>query len=194
MDAITDELPIAWLCRVSFWPCYSWEQTVAPIDFNRQGGGLALSLQYQTRTLWWCQKQLAVGIARENRSCAIHFELVLTKQIILPMVCQPLLSFLVRLWKYFFSMGLLPCQIHLHVDLTGGYSVNFKLWGVCPPRSLWLKLLLLAPPAVTRHGAHVQNPNETTWKKSTSTIILCTMSRLTITVHIGKMYMYNYPM
>ncbi len=25
-----------------------------------------------------------------------------------------------------------------------------------------LKLLLLAPPAVTRHGAHVQNPNEPT--------------------------------
>ncbi len=28
--------------------------------------------------------------------------------------------------------------------------------------SLWLKLLLLAPPAVTCHGAHVQNQNEPT--------------------------------
>jgi hypothetical protein len=40
MDAITDELPFAWLRRLSFWPCcYSWEQTVAPIDFKADKGG-----------------------------------------------------------------------------------------------------------------------------------------------------------
>jgi hypothetical protein len=39
MDAITDELPFAWLRRASFWPCYSWEQTVAPIDFKAGKGG-----------------------------------------------------------------------------------------------------------------------------------------------------------
>jgi hypothetical protein len=40
MDAITDELPFAWLRRSSFWPCYSWEQTVAPNDFADKGGDL----------------------------------------------------------------------------------------------------------------------------------------------------------
>ncbi len=39
MDAITDESPFAWLRRASFWPCYSWEQTVAPIDFKASKGG-----------------------------------------------------------------------------------------------------------------------------------------------------------
>ncbi len=53
--------------------------------------------------------------------------------------------------------------------------MNFKLCGVCPPCFLVAEIATTSPPEVTRHGAHVQNLNETTWKKSTSTIILCTI-------------------
>ncbi len=53
-------------------------------------------------------KTTSFGIAHKNRLCTIHFGLVLTKQITLPMVCQPLVPFLVQLWKYFLLNGFAP--------------------------------------------------------------------------------------
>jgi hypothetical protein len=62
--------------------------------------------------------------------------------------------------------------------------IFYALGGVSSLVSLSLKLLLLAPPVVTRHGAHVQNPNEPTQLGGTCALGLF----LTPTIHGFHIY------